>query len=298
MHRFLGRHPDIYMSPRKEPTFFGSDLSARGFVRDEREYLRLFEGATCEKVVGEASPWYLFSRRAAYEIRQFEPAARILILLRNPVDVMYAAHGQQVYNLNEPLACFRAALAAERTRKALLGSPSDSSYLPEGLLYREVVHFSEQVARYFDAFSRSQVLVVRFDEVVSTPEPTLRRVLRFLDVDSQHARTSFPVANARKRLRSPWLQRQLNNPPPGLASTLRQLLSRRLRRGLAGLLRWLNTRAGRPPLETPTRHELLREFSAEIDRLASLTGIDLGDWGHESMHRPSTGSAGRGTGSV
>jgi hypothetical protein len=90
MYFYLKQHPEIFMPERKELHFFGSDFFAPHFVRDLKEYLKFFEGADNKKRIGEASVWYLYSKRAAFEIKEFNPDADIIIMLRNPVDMMYS----------------------------------------------------------------------------------------------------------------------------------------------------------------------------------------------------------------
>jgi hypothetical protein len=90
MYFYLKQHPEIFMPERKELHFFGSDFFAPHFVRDLKDYLKFFEGADNKKRIGEASPWYLYSKRAAFEIKEFNPDADIIIMLRNPVDMMYS----------------------------------------------------------------------------------------------------------------------------------------------------------------------------------------------------------------
>jgi hypothetical protein len=87
LSEYLKQHPEIFMSEPKEPHFFGTDLESYWGGRFERyrdvhKYLSLFANVQDEIRVGEASPWYLYSKRAAEEIKQFNPASRIIILLR------------------------------------------------------------------------------------------------------------------------------------------------------------------------------------------------------------------------
>src|SRR5882672_1680365 len=96
MYTYLGQHPEIFMSARKEPHFFGTDLSSPALVRDEQQYLSLFAKAQNEKRAGEASVFYLYSQRAAREIHAFCPSARIIIMLRNPVEMMYSLHSRHL----------------------------------------------------------------------------------------------------------------------------------------------------------------------------------------------------------
>src|SRR5262249_50339658 len=135
MYTYLGQHPDIFMSARKEPHFFGTDFSSPALDRDEQTYLALFTGARNETRAGEASVFYLCSRRAAKEIHAFSPSARIIIMLRNPVEMMYSLHSRHVLTGNEDINDFGTALAAAAERKRGLHLPA--TFPPvEFLLYR------------------------------------------------------------------------------------------------------------------------------------------------------------------
>ena len=112
LYEYLNQHPAIFMSPVKEPHYFASDFyvkqSTSTFSRftDEHAYLRLFENAADEVWLGEASPSYLPSTVAASEIYKFNPASRIIIMLRNPIEAIYAAYHQFRFGLTEPLPTF------------------------------------------------------------------------------------------------------------------------------------------------------------------------------------------------
>src|SRR5262245_23105956 len=98
---YLRQHPDIFMCA-KEPHAFGRDLDSNGTGRFEEfreldRYLRLFEKAGAAKRVGDASPFYLYSRSAPAEIKSFDPEAKIIIVLRNPVDMVYSVYQKQLY---------------------------------------------------------------------------------------------------------------------------------------------------------------------------------------------------------
>src|SRR5436190_21521408 len=93
MYEFLKQHPQIFMT-RKEVDFFGSDLYMKERIRDESAYLQLFAAATDEFRVGEGSVWYLYSKRAAAEIKRFVSDARIIIQLRDPTDMIYSLHSE------------------------------------------------------------------------------------------------------------------------------------------------------------------------------------------------------------
>src|SRR5687768_15406060 len=118
MYAYLRQHPEIYVSPHKEPHFFGSDLSPLpGAIREEELYRALFAGAGDRPRAGEASVWYLSSRKAASEIRAFAPEARILILLRAPHQMLESLHSLFLRTGNEDLPTLEEALAAEPERR-------------------------------------------------------------------------------------------------------------------------------------------------------------------------------------
>lgn len=139
------------MCPRKDSTFFGSDLNFKNTIMlppdmfrvDRETYLSWFKDVKDAKRMGEASVWYLYSKKAAEQIKEFSPEAQIIIMLRNPVDMLYSLHGQFLYDLNKDIEDFEEALKAEEDRKRWLRIPS-TAYLPEALYYREVARFSEQ----------------------------------------------------------------------------------------------------------------------------------------------------------
>src|ERR1043166_4244119 len=118
MHTYLAQHPEVFLA-RKEVHFFGSDLDLQNDIRDLSTYLELFAAATNELRVGESSVWYLYSRDAAKEIKQFSAASRIIIQLRNPVDMIYSLHSQLLYSGAEDIADFESALRAEERGRIL-----------------------------------------------------------------------------------------------------------------------------------------------------------------------------------
>ena len=113
LYEGLRRHPQIFMPFHKEPLYFGDDLTRRYGRMTEADYLRLFRNAQPGQRIGEASTWYLYSTSAAHEIKQFSPDAKIVVVLRNPVDVMYAQHNQLIFNVIEDIPDFAEALGAE-----------------------------------------------------------------------------------------------------------------------------------------------------------------------------------------
>ena len=104
LSEYLREHPRAFVSQPKEPHYFCGDFDyyyAPG-QRSEEHYLRLFDAATDDHLaVGEASVWYLYSADAARNIAAFDPATRVIVMLRNPVDLVPSLHSQLLYMLDE-----------------------------------------------------------------------------------------------------------------------------------------------------------------------------------------------------
>ncbi len=301
LHEYLQRHPDVFMPFYKEPHYFGSDLEGsrfRQFRGRPQRYLKLFGDARGEKRIGESSPWYLFSRRAAEEIRAYDPQAKIIIMLRNPVDMMYSMWSQFRYSGNEQIETFEEALAAEPERRQ--GQRiRRAAHCISGLFYRDMARFCEQVPRYFELFGRDNVKVVIFDDFKSNTAAIYREVLEFLDIDSDF-QTTFDVVNPNKEVRLEWLQKLIVSSGFSLMllkdrltylATTHSLLPFSYRtRTVKGVIAAYTKYERRSPLTADLRQRLARDFQSDIDKLSDLLGRDLSHW-YQGAAPPDTSGA-------
>lgn len=305
MYYYLLQHPQIFMPhvsdieslltdplpqgfsnihaavQQKEPHYFGSDLHFAPGLRAAAtldEYLALFEDAGDAKMVGEASVWYLCSRLAAEEIKAFNPQARIIIMVRNPVDVMFRIYGQLCLIGTETITDFESALTAEPQRMEnhdLLPAKPD---LREALFYRHSVLFTEQIQRYFEQFGRERTHVILFDDLKTDSMKVLAEVHRFLEVDDQFV-PSHLKANPMSHVRNVRLQRLLTHPPQALQTLVRTLTPRALRQKLvSGAIRRNVDYGARPKLDPVIRSRLQQELAEEILSLGKLLDRDLSHW--------------------
>ena len=278
LYTYLGRHPDIFMCPIKEPQFFAGDIfSHQRCIRTLPEYLSCFAAARNQRRLGEASTAYLGSRTAANEIKAFSPTARVIIMLRNPVDVMYAEHSQRVFGNMEHIVNFEIALESQEPRRWRSGPFKDEEIIR--LSYRELSRFGEQVRRYFDVFGRQNVHVVLYDEFKIDTRAVYTGVLRFLEVDYSHHDTDYPIINANRRARSVRVQELLRYPPKHLQGFARRALPRTLRSAIVRSLHRLNVvYQCRPPMDQALRRRLQKEYEPEVEQLSHLLGRDLSAW--------------------
>ncbi|NWF75246.1 MAG: sulfotransferase [Nitrospirae bacterium] len=280
MNYYLKQHPEIFMPEVKEIHYFGTDLDFK--FRSERinlnQYISLFSKAHNEKRIGETSVWYLYSKSAAKEIKAFAPSASIIIMLRNPVDLLYSLHSQFVYEGNEDILDFKEALNAEEYRKQGKKIPP-TAYLPKTLFYREVVKFSGQITRYLNLFGRKNIHFIIFDDLLREPREVYRAILHFLGV-KEDFEIDFNTINPNKKLISPKLQRLLIRPPQSFIHYGKYLkIPKNLQNWIIKMLTKMNTiYKKRPPMDHILRIQLQKEFSHEVEQLSELVGRDLTHW--------------------
>lgn len=284
MHHYLGQHPQVFMSARKEPRFSGfapdldsgSEVDGEWFTRGIDDYLANFADAGDAPVVGESSHVYLHSDEAARLIRDFAPDARIMIILRDPVDMIQARHQQSVWANREDITDFEQALAAEADRRAGRRLPGRPVYV-KGLQYRQACVMTPQVRRYFDTFGRERVKVILLDDVAADLAATYRTVLEFLNVEPTFVPVDMGVVNPSKTARNLGLRRAFQRRRQ-VRDRIKQALPEPVRRLLAMPLRLreLNRRrAPRPPLSPSLEAELRDFFAPDVMSLGELIGVDL-----------------------
>ena len=278
LYTYLGRHPDVYLPDRKELRFFGSDLEIRDRVPLTQDgYLSYFAGAGDARRVGTAYVWYLYSTRAAEEIHRFAPDASILVMLRNPVDMLYALHAEHLTNGNEDIADFSEALDAEPLRREGRRIPPHA-HLPQGLLYSTVPRYSEQLERYFDRFGRDRVHVAIFEEFIADPVAGYRQALAFLGLGDDRSLESsdFEVVNASRKLRSERMRHLLARPPELPRRIISRTVPAGVRKSLHAWAKRANVReAARPEMPAATRQRLQDLFAPEVARVEALLGRGL-----------------------
>jgi Sulfotransferase domain len=289
---YLAGHPDIYMA-QKEMHFFGADLQfgPQFFRRDHNAYRAEFGRWNGQTRTGEASVWYLFSRQAAAEIKAYSPEARIIILLREPVSMLYSLYHSYLYDGNEHLPTFAEALAAEKDR-SLGRCITRQTYFAQGLAYRAVVSCSEQVRRYFDIFGRERVHVIIYDDLAADTIGTYRAALSFLGVSDTVDIPIGPI-NTNVSVKSHAMRKLLNDPlVRGTAVALRSWLPQpvfSLIQSVGININELNKRpAPRQPMDPDLRHSLQREFAPEVERLSELLKRDLTHWSKSGTSAPPT----------
>lgn len=278
LYYWLKSHPDIFMSPVKEPPFFDRDirLEAGRFFTEER-YLGLFAKAGTQRYRGESHVWNLYSREAAAKIRTFSPDAKIIVMLRNPLEVITSMYHYNVYGLLENQPTLAAALVAETERKAGRNIPA-TCYLHDRLFYRDTVRYAEQVRRYLAVFPPEQVHVIVYDDLKKDAPGVVRRLLEFLDLPAEGWQPDFATRNKGVTFRSRLL-RFWSEYPPFWAAWPGKLLPTAGRKFVYKVVNRLNAKPFKaPPMPADVRENLKNELRDDVAALGQLLGRDLNFW--------------------
>lgn len=284
----LSKHPEIFMSAVKEPAYFvaedalhnsaGPGDRAGQIVTSLDAYSELFGDAGSARVRGEASTSYLYEPGAAEKIKNQVPDAKLIAILRNPVDRAYSNFLHLVRDGREPIHDFRAALAQEDQRRSEGWSVS--------WLYRDKGYYGVQLERYLAHFSRAQFRCYLYEDYDDDPDATVRDIYRFLEVDdtvAQDLSLRLNVGGIPKSRSLQWLSRRAVPPPQDPNNTrdrrLKWLIDALPGRLRGGLLKAHSSNLSPPPSLPPElRAELMEGYRKDIELVGRLTDLDVSRW--------------------
>lgn len=284
LSEYLRTHPNVFMCTPKEPHYFSPDFPTRGRTKWKIEtlkrYVNLFQEATEDHLaIGEASVFYLYSSIAPKSLYEFNPKAKIVIMIRNPVDLVYSYHSQMVYSSRETEKNFKKAWALQEEREQGIKIPVKCPN-PEFLNYSSIGKLFKHIEKWLFFFPRNQVKIILFDEFKNNTEFIYKDALYFLGVNSDE-KQYFPIINSNKQYRNQILGNFLNDPPPillKLAGLSKKILSKDKLR-IIKLLRKINQETvERKPLDPHFRNYLIEHFEQDINHLSKLLGKDLNSW--------------------
>jgi hypothetical protein len=292
---YLDQHPQVYMSPIKEPCYFASEFRLEncahelipmlergerelrkyldgpmrerrfgGMVTEWEDYERLYRHVRGETAIGEASVGYLWSETAAQNIHAKIPNAKILLILRNPADRAFSQYLHQVALVGLPLS-FRQQIEAcmrNRSRKFSLQYP----LLEFGL-------YHGQVSRFLELFPRQNICIHLYDDYRSNAAAVMANIFRFLGVDDtfmpdtsqRHLELSLPrlagVSHALRQL--------------GVWQAIKRITPAKL---LPAARRVAFTPRRKLVLDPEDRRYLVDYYAEDIRKLAMLLDRDLSAW--------------------
>jgi len=284
----LKQHAQIYMTPTKETNFFafeGESLNFTGvkvnestksyqkeIITDIYSYRQQFNNINQEVAIGESCPSYLYIPKAAKNIKHYTPQAKIIVILRDPIDRAYSNFLHNIRERSEYYDDFLQAIDAESWRIAN-GWWWGFHYVQTSLYY-------EQLKRYFEIFDRSQIKIILFSQLKNNYKSLVSDLYQFLEVDDV---ISIETPSNSKKYNSTGIptNRLLDNliKDTSPVKTIYQLLipSKTIRKKITTKVNNLNPLI-KPDMTLEMREKLLPLFQKDILKVQNLIQQDLSAW--------------------
>jgi hypothetical protein len=295
LYYYLAQHPDVYMSPVKEPNYFAAEIRLGnigtlwqdwaqtaaadlqryldGPMREKRfggivatwpDYLKLFQNVNGQKAIGEASVCYLWSRTAARNIAAIAPGAKIIMVLRNPVERAFSQYNQAV-------AAGLVGISFRGQVRRSLSHKSDKFELLNPFLEFGLYH--DQVKRFVELFPAENLRIYLYEEYRQSPAQILADIFRFLAVDPQFLPDLSEKYLEPSVPRWIWVSHMLKT--YRIWSGLKNAVPARL---LPRLRKWVFRDRQQVALEGADRAYLCDYYRQDVTRLSTLIGRDLRAW--------------------
>ena len=295
--RYLEHNPQICLSRPKETHYFAQIGGPPSERELQSEYIERYFGhrEAGQRVAGEGSVSYLYLPGAIERILHFNPAARFIAMVRNPMSMLPSYHLKMRFLLQEDEEDFARAWSLQEARARGESVPR-FCHDPRLLMYREVAGFGRQIERLFSVAGRERTHVIVFDDFLADPLAAYRRALDFLQIDYDGQTWFFPK-NESRIYRYRWLQRLLYvpmsrggskaNTPQRVARKFKLSESRRRgsrRRGskkrswVKSLVDWNKVPATPRPLTQEMRAVVAEALRPDNELLSRLLQRDLGFW--------------------
>lgn len=294
LYYYLNQHPQVFMSPVKEPHYFSfSDMNIsqfrqrikerianfdvrqylkspmknlvhRAYISAWEDYIQLFKNVKMEVAIGEASTSYLWSPTAAQKIKEKIPEAKLIFLLRNPIERTFSHYLMDLKNglTSQP---FAEALEADE----LIKDPAwgkNSMYLETGM-------YTDQLKRYTDIFHRNQYMIILLDELIQHPLVVIRKIYRFLNIDESYIPEIKKKYNESLQPQNEAIGKIFNN------SLVRKFIVDKMNDNIKGLLKKIFFRSDNLPVLKKEEKLMLKAiFESDIKKLEKEIGKDLSHW--------------------
>lgn len=282
LHFYLAQHPQVFMCPVKEPGFFafeGEDSQRKDpwraggihpVITDLHTYQSLFGEVTDQAAIGEVSPAYLVRPKACERIQHYIPHARLIAVLRNPIERAYSAFLMQRLYSDRPVADFAQLIKTKALARH--AGVTGETRIDAGFYY-------QHLRRYYDRFSPGQMRIYLYEDLKEKALSTLQDMFAFLQINEtfqpdtsiRHMSGGVPRNNLWRAVLF-WLNRS--------KVVLRPFLPARVRHTLRDTLYGVTQKAleTQPPPTLETRQAILDIYREDILKLQDLISRDLSAW--------------------
>lgn len=285
LYEYLAEHPSVYMSPVKETNFFVLEGTSLVDPKDDPEqlfhypwsitkwedYTSLFDGVTTETAIGEVSPMYLYSKEAAFKIKEKFPDIKLIVILRNPVDRLYSRFMHLARENRRPTSRFEDALQ------------KDTIWWRRNDLVKEGF-YHQHLQKYYELFSKDQIKVVLYDDFRTDPLREVQNIYEFIGVNGWHEPDLNTEYNVSGLIKNPVLDKFI-----GQRSLIKELAGRinpKFKEAITNnqqLKKWVNQlrkkNLVKVPIPANVRNAMIQSvYGSDIEQLQVLINRDLSNW--------------------
>ena len=273
LNDYLAQHPDVVMAHKKESHYFlskefypgfkgpGDDGFNEAIVRDIEDYGRLFQSPIGQRLLGESSVWYLYYEQAAENIFQYNADARILVILRNPVERALSSYWY-LRSQGRETEGFEEAINMEEARRSDNWEPIWHYY--------NAGRYAKMLTPYYQHFDRKQIKVIIYEEFKADPQKTLEDVYHFLQISQGFTPDMSIKPKISGQVSNKLLKPLVSN--PGLKKLLKRIIPVKFWNRLKYKF------VKKPDLSQPMKEMLKARYNQEVEELETLTGISFEIW--------------------
>jgi len=260
LYELLKQHPQIFMSEVKGPDFFAempNDAYPQFFKKREK-YLSLFNNAKEKKILGEASH-YFHLKKAPEKIKKFNPKAKIVIILRNPFEVIRSYYNSDLINPSNNL----------------IGLYNKKN--PSAVELIDSLEYSENIKRWGKFFNKN-VFVLIAEDLNKNPKEELSKLFKFLDVDGNFT-PEFKIHNVSRKTKNKYLLWLIQLLPLKSKLFLKNQLKEKFLKNIKNYIEKITTKE---EIKRKIPNEILKEIkqkiNIEIEKTEKLLKKDLNSW--------------------
>lgn len=274
LHNYLSQHPDLSMAP-KEIHFFGKDLGYK-VKRPSLAYYQSFFKA--DKINGDASVWYLYSDSIYNELTDLGIKPKIIVLLRNPVEVCHALHSQNIIDANEDVANFSKALDLEEKRIQGNSLPKNIDP-PRTVFYKQTADFLPRIQKLLSEVDEQSVFVGLQETFKKAPLDFMRKIESFLEL-THFDSYNFEKVNENKKVKNQSIHQLIKKPGTFKTGLFRTLVpSKKARVWLVDKIHNANVeKTNRNKLEDGLSDDLKNYFEPNLKALNKIITPDITHW--------------------
>ncbi len=279
LSEYLREHQDIFFSYPKETNFFNDDFSNkfRRITNIETYLNQCFYNSKGYKAIGEGTVYYLYSKVAVDNILKFNPEAKFIVMLRNPVEMAYSLYSTTYLAGDETVDDFKIAWGLQKERRSGKKIPKTCRD-PQVLQYGELCMTGKQTERVSGKIDSKNLKIICFEDFKNNTLNVYKDVLMFLNIEYDN-RTVFPVINENKVPRSKFFIQITEKTGRINIGLLKRKLGIKPGVSLLGPIAKLNYKSvERPKLDDSFILELKDYFKDDIKLLESVINKNLSHW--------------------